>query len=130
MSTDAFKLPTDQYYIRNEESFSGLKIIVDDSEPSSEGKVPVGRPVKVYCPTVQQLASNFYSMAATHSDLFNLPQWKLVALPNGRYKLFIDGAPTFEQDKHLFASHSINPESGEEWVITKRNSYDHRNQYT
>ena len=74
MSTDAFNSPTGQYYIRNEESFSGIKVVEPDSEPSSglQAEVIVGRPIEVYCPTVQQLVSNCYSMGATHSDLFNL----------------------------------------------------------
>ena len=112
MSTDNKALPTGEYYIRNEGTFAGRNLREDKSL----------RPKKVYCPTdisEAQLVSNLYSMAATHSDLFNLPQWQLEALPNGRYKLLARGSATGELNKLLFAF-LVDVERAEEWIITRQ----------
>ena len=122
MSTDSL-LRSGQFYIRNEEKFAGRNLREDLSL----------NPKSVYCPTdlpEAPLASNLYSIAATHSDLFNPLQWTIEALPNGRYKLFISGAPTGEINKLLYAL-LIEPERAEEWIVTRaeRHSDGHRGQY-
>jgi Peptidase inhibitor I66 len=120
MSTDL--LPTDQYYIRNEQTFAGRNRREDFSL----------LPKRVYCPTdaaEAQLASNLYSMAATNSNLFNHPQWKIEALRNGRYKVSARGAATGEINKRLYAILLPEPPA-EEWIITRRNSDGPRSQYT
>jgi len=96
-------LPTDQYYIRNEDTFAGRNLREDHSL----------NPKAVFCPT-------------DDSD----PQlWHLVALPNGRYILKIRGAPTGVLHKHLYAF-LVEEGEPEEWVITRRESGGHRAQYT
>jgi hypothetical protein len=111
MSTDLV-LSTGQYYIRNQEKFAGRNAREDKS------LLPKG----VYCPTDDaegQLVSDLYSMAATHSDLFNLLQWTIENLPNGRHKLLARGSPTVELNKRLYAV-LIDVEKAEEWIITRQ----------
>ena len=52
------------------------------------------------------------------SLFFNLLQWDLEALPNGRYTVSIHGAPTGELEELLYAF-LIEPEKAEEWIITR-----------
>jgi hypothetical protein len=118
MSTDLV-LSTGQYHIRNQETFAGRNAREDASL----------LPKKVYCPTDDaeaQLVSDLYSMAATHSDLFNPLQWTIEALPNGRYKLLARGSPTVELNRLLYAV-LIDVEKAEEWIIKK---YEQSGQYT
>jgi hypothetical protein len=116
-----FKLPTDQYYIRNEETFAGR----DRHEDLSL------LPKRVNCPTDGdlELASTLRSTLWPYSHLFKPFQWHLERLDNGRYKLKTRGAPTGERNKLLFAF-LIDIDKAEEWIITKRKDDGHRSQYT
>ena len=121
MSTDVLTTGTGTYYILNEGTFAGRNLREDRS------LLPKG----VYCPTdvaEAQLVSSLYAMAATHSDLFNLPQFKLIALPNGRFKILARGASTGELNKLLYAF-LIDEERAEEWILTKRNNDGGRAQF-
>jgi len=96
------KLPTDQYYIRNENTFAGRNRREDRSL----------NPKGVFCPT--------------DSD----PElWELVALTNGHYTLKARGASTGEINKLLYAF-LIDEDRAEEWVITKRETTSPRALYT
>ncbi|KIM41154.1 hypothetical protein M413DRAFT_11330 [Hebeloma cylindrosporum] len=96
------QLPSDQYYIRNGESFAGR----DHREDRSL------LPKRVNCPT----------------DGY-LELWELEQLPNGRYRLKARGAPTGARNNLLFAF-LIEVERAEEWIITKRRDDSNRSQYT
>ncbi|KAF8586582.1 hypothetical protein K439DRAFT_1340544 [Ramaria rubella] len=99
--SDNFKLPTDQYYIRNENDFAGRNRNEDKSL----------NPKGVFCPTDY----NDPELAST------LCSWKLEALPNGRYRLKARGAPTGVQDGLLYAFLE-EKDKAEEWVITRRHA--------
>ncbi|KAF8586585.1 serine protease inhibitor [Ramaria rubella] len=92
------KLPTDQYYIRNDDNFAGRSL----------HEVHSLQPKPILSPT------------NNHDSL-----WILEALPNGRYKLKAGGAPTGVMDGFLYAF-LIKEERAEEWVITKREHPGHR----
>jgi hypothetical protein len=112
-------LSTGEYYIRNEGIFAGRNRHEDFSL----------NPKAIFCPTDDpkgQLVSNLYSVVATRSDPFNLLQWTIQALPNGRYKLLAGGNPTGERNKLLYAL-LIEEEKAEEWIITKQ---ERSGQYT
>jgi hypothetical protein len=117
-------LPTDQYYIRNGDSFAGRNRLEDKSL----------HPKKVFCPTDggAELASNLRSIGCTAcSYRVEFLQWGLEALANGRYKLKARGAPTGELNNHVYAFLGADSaEKAEEWVITRRENDGHREQYT
>jgi hypothetical protein len=105
-------LPTDQYYIRNEEQFAGRKLAEDKSL----------NPKRVYCPTGSpdiDLVSPLCCNAASYS---NPLQWELERLYNGHYKICARGAPTKEIDNLLFAL-VIDRAEPDEWVITRRHQW-------
>ncbi|KAF8586583.1 serine protease inhibitor [Ramaria rubella] len=96
------KLPTDQYYIRNENTFAARNMREDRSL----------NPKGVFCPS--------------ESD----PElWQLQALPNGRYRLKARGAPTGIKNKLLYAF-LLDESRAEEWIITKRKDEGSRALYT
>jgi len=99
------KLPTDQYYILNDETFAGRNYIEDKS---------LG-PKKVACPT-----------DSNDPDL-----WTIEQLPNGRYRIKARGAPTGVVRGLLFAF-LADIDKAEEWIITLRKVVDdkHRRLYT
>nr|ACK87034.1 serine proteinase inhibitor [Clitocybe nebularis]ACR84419.1 serine protease inhibitor [Clitocybe nebularis] len=96
----SFKLPSDQYYIRNGRSFAGRALHEDHSL----------NPKPVICPT---------------DDTNDL--WIVEALPNGHYILRARGAPTAEHDGYVYAFLQEREEK-KEWIITLRPDQDH--QYT
>jgi hypothetical protein len=119
-----FKLPTDQYYIRNEQQFAGRNAIEDKSL----------LPKAVHCPNDRRDAelvstpkcSNIANVTLTFSQLL---QWVIERLPNGRYKLTTRGAPTGVVKNLLFAF-LIERAQAEEWIITKRKQEGPRSLFT
>ncbi|KAF8586580.1 hypothetical protein K439DRAFT_1614962 [Ramaria rubella] len=120
--SDNFRLPTDQYFIRNENDFAGRNRNEDKSL----------NPKGVFCPTDngdQELASTLCYVLLVVLDLLMI----LVVANRGASQRPLQAqspwSPTGVKNRLLYAF-LIEEDRAEEWVITKRKDDGHRSLYT